>query len=77
MRAFDGTARNPRKFLVREHNYWLLAAKNSVKRLSKLKMPVALRSAWDGETGVGDSASGYLPAVCKDGPCAADRARSA
>jgi hypothetical protein len=44
-----------------EHNLWLIGAKNSVKRLRKLRMPVSLRSAGGGERGgVGTSANGQL-----------------
>jgi hypothetical protein len=50
----------------------LPAAKNSVKRAAKLKMPVSLRLAGDGKRVFGDSASGKLPAVgTGDGPISA------
>jgi hypothetical protein len=59
LRAFGNTARNRRKFLGMERNFWLLWAKNPVKRLRKLRMPVSLRERMGRGMGeVGTSANG-------------------
>jgi hypothetical protein len=50
-----------------ERNFWLLAAKNSIKRLRKSRMPVSLRTGGE-RGGVGTSAHGQLWTVYHGGP---------
>jgi len=61
LRALGNTARNPRKFLGMEHNYWLPWAKNALKGSPKIKNAGLAGSAGGGKRDeVGISANGQL-----------------